>query len=88
MNIRTWKRPHGHTFVIEFENGRTGAEYVGLNPKTGKKYSWTQPQAVAAGEQFKTVHGENWELKNIRYHYTDAETGKKIALFRFHNFEA
>jgi|TARA_R110000751_G_scaffold39833_2_gene94896 hypothetical protein len=86
MKIVTWNRDHGFTFAVMFANGNSGAEYVAKNPKTGKKFEWTEAQAVAAGEKFRTVKGDNWELGNLNYNVTDPSTGEQTKLFQHVNF--
>lgn len=86
MQLVTWKRDHGFTFAVIFGNGTSGAEYIGLNPKTGKRFEWTEAQATSASEKFRTMKGDNWELGNLHYDKLDPTTGEKIALFRHVSF--
>ena len=86
MKIKTWSRDHGWTFAVIYDNGTSGAEYVGLNPKTGKKFEWTEAQADAAGEKFREVKGDNWEKGNLNYTVTDPNTGELAKLFKHINF--
>ena len=86
MKIRTWSRDHGWTFVVIFDNGTSGAEYVGLNPTTGEKFKWTEKQAKTAGERFQAVKGDNWEKGNLNYKVYDPKTGVPATLFNFVNF--
>ena len=87
MRITTWKRPYGWTFTILYANGVSGAEYIGLNPKTGKHFEWTKSQAEAAGEKYRGVKGDNWENGNMNYVKVDPATGESTKIFRHVRFD-
>jgi hypothetical protein len=86
MKIVTWNLGDRHTFVVLFANGTSGAEYVALNPDTGKHFDWNKRQATAAGERFRTFKGDNWENGNIEYSKFDPDDGTKTKLFERRNF--
>ena len=86
MKIVTWKRDHGFTFAVLFANETSGAEYVAVSPKTGKPFEGTKRQAIAAGERFRVLKGDNWEHGNLNYVKIDPETGSETRLFRHVNF--
>ena len=82
MKLAIWKRDHGYTFAVQFNNGTSGAEYIANDPKTGKRFEWNKKQATAASEQFRKAKGDNWELGNINYDKLDPSTGEVIKLFK------
>ena len=86
MKIKTWNRDHGWTFAVIYANGTSGAEYVGLNPRTGERFAWTKDQAEAAGKRFCFEKGDNWEKGNLNYNVTDPNTGELAKLFKHINF--
>ena len=79
MRIKIWNRDSGWTFVVLFENKSAGAEYI-------EKVFKTEAGAFAAGEKFRALKGDNWELGHLKYDRFVPETGEKIPMFRHRNF--
>jgi hypothetical protein len=81
MNLAVWPFGQFFTFAVLFANKTSAAEYVALNPKTGKRFEWNRRQAKVASEKFRTKKGDNWEHGDLNYTMRTKD-GEVIKLFQ------